>query len=1149
MEFLKRVCAGCLWYGLLALACGPAYGQRDLTNIPDPDPELERSSFVVAEGLEVNLFAGDPLLAKPIQMNFDAQGRLWIASSEVYPHIAPGQPATDKILVLEDKDRDGVAESRTVFADGLLIPTGVVPGDGGVYVANSTELLHLRDTNGDGRADEREVILSGFGTEDTHHLLHTLRWGHDGALYMNQSIYIHSHVETPYGVRHLNGGGIWRFRPESLKLDVLCRGFVNPWGHHFDYWGQSFATDGAYGEGINYVFPGAIYVTAPGESRRIKGLNPGSPKHCGLEIISGRHFPDDWTGSMITNDFRAHRVCRFVVTETATGYASRQENEIIKSSHVAFRPIDAKLGPDGALYIADWYNPIIQHGEVDFRDERRDHVHGRIWRVTAKGRALLTQPPIVRAPVADLLELLKVPEEWVRLHAKLELKQRGAAAVVPALEAWLTALDPNDARVAHHRLEALWLYQNLDVVREQLLRELLGDADHRVRAAAMRIVPQWRDRLSAPNTLLVAGTRDPHSRVRLEAVRGLAAESTAQAALQALAVLDQPLDEYLDFALWQAMRDLQPSWLPALQRGELDFAGKTDYLAYALSAVESADVAGPLLKLVRENRISAARRHEALTLVVRSGGPVEIGQVFDMVLDGSAGTAPQRAQLLEALVEAHRLRKVEPPSELHRLGELLKQGDVAERIAALRAVGTWKVESLRPALEPLAQSAEPESLNTEALDALAALGGPSSHALLVRLAETGATPALQRRAVRALASLDLPEAAQLASRLLPSTSGQDALTLLPPFLDQKAGPAILASALAETKLEADTARLLVRAVRQSANSDEALLARLQQAGGLSEAGWKYTPELARQLVAEAASGGNATRGEAVFRRAEFQCLLCHGIGGAGGKVGPDLSSLGASAQPDYLVESMLAPNAKVKENFHAVLVVADGLVYTGIPVRRTEQVLVLRDAKDQEVSIPIDAIEEEREGRSLMPDGTVDVLTRQELVDLIRFLSELGKIGEFALGQDVVVRRWDVLQPTPEAYQRIRRTSFDTAATEDAAFRWGPAISQVNGELPLSELPVFVDATFVVQRADSHTTFLRFMLDVEQAGELSLRFRDPSHFMFWVDGNPTNLTSDTLSLSLTAGRHTFTLAVDQKKRQTPLRVELLPASAVVRPVQ
>lgn len=201
----------CVCFASLCLV-NAAVAQNDLKDIPTPDPELERKTFVVPEGFEVNLYAADPLLAKPIQMNFDPQGRLWIASSEIYPHISPGQKANDKILVLEDSDNDGTADKTTVFADGLLIPTGVEPGDGGAYVANSTELLHLTDTDGDGKADHKRVMLSGFGTEDTHHILHTLRWGPEGLLYMSQSIYIHSHIETPHGVRRLNGGGISTLR-------------------------------------------------------------------------------------------------------------------------------------------------------------------------------------------------------------------------------------------------------------------------------------------------------------------------------------------------------------------------------------------------------------------------------------------------------------------------------------------------------------------------------------------------------------------------------------------------------------------------------------------------------------------------------------------------------------------------------------------------------------------------------------------------------------------------------------------------------------------------------------------------------------------------------------------------------------------------
>ena len=370
---------------LLATTTASAIAQRDLKDIPIPEPDLEQRTFVLPEGFEVNLYAADPRIAKPIQMNFYEDGRLWIVSSEVYPQIKPGEPANDRVIVLEDTDHDGVADKTNIFAEGLLIPTGIAPGDGGAYVANSTELLHFADTDGDLIADSRRTVLSGFGTEDTHHILHTLRWGHDGYLYLNQSIYIHSHIETPWGVRRLNAGGIWQFRPETLELGVYMRGLVNSWGHHFDRFGQSFATDGAGGEGINYIVPGAYYFTAADAPQILHGLNPGSPKHCGLEIVETPMLPPDWQGCAITNDFRGHLVCRFRLSDDRSGYVSQEQQEVISSNHVAFRPIDVKLGPDGAIYIADWYNPIIQHGEVDFRDPRRDHTHGRIWRVKWKG--------------------------------------------------------------------------------------------------------------------------------------------------------------------------------------------------------------------------------------------------------------------------------------------------------------------------------------------------------------------------------------------------------------------------------------------------------------------------------------------------------------------------------------------------------------------------------------------------------------------------------------------------------------------------------------------------------------------------------------------------------------------------------------------
>jgi putative heme-binding domain-containing protein len=1118
------------WLTLALLLPAPLFAQRDLAKVPDPDPEIERRALQVADGFEINLFAADPLLAKPIHMNFDAAGRLWVACSETYPQIKPGQEANDKIIILEDTKGTGRADRTTVFADGLLIPTGLLPGDGGVYVANSTDLLHLSGTDGDGKADRRRVVLSGFGTEDTHHMLHTLRWGPDGMMYLNQSVYIHSHIETPYGPRRLAGSGVWQFRPETMQLEVFARGWWNPWGHIFDPWGQSFVTDGAGGQGINYVVPGGAYETAVGFNRVLPGLNPGSPKYCGLEILSGRHLPDDWQGNLITNDFRAHRVCRFVVKEDGSGYTAQEQAELIKTKHDGFRPIDVKMGPDGAIYIADWYNPIIQHGEVDFRDPRRDHTHGRIWRVTAKGRPLVPRPRLVDASTEELLETLKAPEDWTRQFAKQVLKERGAAKVQPALAAWVSRIEALDAPREHQLLEALWTYQSLDVVEPKLLATLLHAQEPRVRAAAARVVQHWHARLPQPLELLTPLVLDEHPRVRLEAVRALAAIPDARSVVAALAALDRPMDRFLDYALWQTVRELEPHWLTAMQGGQLDLSGNVRHLTFALQAAESREALAPLVSLVWAGKVNKDREERVLSLITSLGGPQDLALVFDAAVVRDGTPLSERIQLLDGLARAARERQVRPEADLGRVGALLVSESEPLRAAALRAAGQWRIEALRPRIVELASAGDTRpAVRQAAIEALAALGGDASRDTLQGLAGSKHPHEVRALAVMALVRLDLSTAAARAvDWLADSPAATDPADVLNAFLQQKKGAATLAKLLADRKVPPDLAKLAVRAVRGTGRDAPPLVEALTKAGSLTTKPRPLTDAEMKQLVADVQEHGDAARGEAIFRRADQSCLKCHAIAGAGGQVGPDLVSIGASAPIDYLIDSVLLPNKAIKENYQSLVIgTSKGQIISGIKVRESATELVLRNADDKEIVIPVSTIEERNNGGSLMPEGLADTLTRAELVDLVRFLSELGKVGPYSVGKARTVRRWQVLHTTPEARRYVEQARGGSLGG-DPGLTWVPAYSTVAGLLPLDAIPHLEPGSAGV---------VRCQVEVTTAGKVKLLVNSTTGLTVWLDLKPLD-AKEELVVDLSAGMHTLTAVIDRTARHEGLRIEL-----------
>ncbi len=1107
------------------LATSFALAQRN-AKVPDPDPELERKTFVLPDGFEVNLFAADPLLAKPIQMNFDSKGRLWVAASEIYPQIKPGEKANDKVLILEDTDNDGKADKTTVFADGLLIPTAVEPDQhGGAWVADSTEMVHFSEPDAKtGKATKRRIMLSGFGTEDTHHILHTFRTGPDCRLYMSQSIYIHSHIETPHGVRRLNAGGIWQFQPQNEKLEVFARGWVNTWGTAWNKHGTTFATDGAGGDGINYVVPGAAYVTARDVARILPGLNPGSPKYCGLEVVSGRHLPDDWQQNLITNDFRGHRVCRYVLQEDGSGFVSKEQKEVIKSTHPAFRPIDVKMGPDGAIYIADWYNPIIQHGEVDFRDERRDHTHGRIWRVTAKGRKLVDKPKISGAKVEELLRALNDPEDWTRDHARREVKAKHAADFAQVLTRQLES-GFSDRQM----LESLWVSQAVDQPSRKLLEKMLTSTEPNTRAAACRVAGEWASELKDPLAILTPRANDDHPRVRLEAVRALAKVKGSASVIAS--ALDKPTDKWLDYAIWLSLRETKDQWLPDVKAGKFDFGGDPKKLVFALQAAGEGDVSKPLFTLLDKGKLTDDQRRACLLTLSAVAGTNDIVPLLERTDRDPAA----RATVLVALERTVRERKVAfPKGEWERFKQFINNDTGIGRQAACRLMGLWKVEDARRILETLASTGQlatdgTREDRTAAFDALALLGGPNAVTFLEQSAKQNFD--LNRVALLALVSADVAKGATLAAVVLKDAkSPADAEPLFAAFLGRKGGAAELAKALADTPLSADVAKTGVRLARSTAAPDAKLIDALSKAGKLTETKRGTTKAELESLLADVKAKGDVARGEKVYRRAEMNCLKCHAVAGAGGRVGPDMTSIGASAQVDYLIESMLNPNAKVKEGYNSLVVeTGDGQTRSGVKVRENQQELVIRDAEDREISIPKADKPDVKPGKSLMPEGLTDSLTDQEFLDLVRFLSELGK-GDYLAQPGKVVRRWEGVLPVQPLFTVVTRDRVGAVAT-DKEVKWAPVYSGVKGDLPTEDVPKWK----IGQGPDQ--AVVRFQLDVTTAGKAKLSVPDTTGLQLWLDGTPLTVDKE-IPLELTAGVRTVTVHVKLDERKTPLRVEL-----------
>ena len=562
-----------------AIAKGQSFGDEhvDDSNVPLLDeviesrganewmsPADELKAFRVDPRFEVNLFASEeefPEIACPITMRWDARGRLWVSCSTTYPHVYPGEEPRDKIVILEDTDWDGKADKSTVWADDINIPLSYELFKDGIIVSEEPHLSYISDSDGDGKADSREHLFTGFGCEDSHHALHDFVWTPDGDLIFRESIFHNSQVETPYGPIRAKNSAWFRYSPGSEGLITFgSYPNTNPWGVTFSDWGHHVASHPIFASAFHATNP-----TFPEQHPKASGI-PAYSGVCGHEFVDYPMWPEEMQGGFVKVRYKpTNRVEIHKWVEKDDHFEEEYVSDLIFSENLSFIPVDLKYGPRGAMYVCDWYNPVKGHAQYSLRDPRRDRKSGRIWRIVPKGATLQNPPKIADAKVEQLLDNLKQNEYRYRYWTKRELRDSHSPAVVEkALDKWVSKLDSSDVRFRHHQVEALWVYRSIGVSRPELLEELLSCENYNARAAATRQLRYTESAEGIPRNpglannglslkratqLLAKAANDMNGIVRMEAANTASYLGTPEALLAILDILKFPKQEHLSFAL------------------------------------------------------------------------------------------------------------------------------------------------------------------------------------------------------------------------------------------------------------------------------------------------------------------------------------------------------------------------------------------------------------------------------------------------------------------------------------------------------------------------------------------------------------------------------------------------------------------------
>jgi putative membrane-bound dehydrogenase-like protein len=998
---------------LLALAAGLGHSEDPYADqvaaTPPRSPADERKLFHLPSGFEAQLVAAEPDIHKPLNMAFDDRGRLWVTETVEYPFpTGPGKKPRDAVKVLEDFGPDGRARKVTTFADGLNIPIGLLPLPGTrpqeALVFNIPFIYRFRDNRGTGWADERQVLIARFGDRDTHGMTNAFTWGFDGWVYACHGYANQSTVQGRDGrAITMESGNTYRVRPDGSRLEWFTHGQVNPFGLCFDPLGNLYSAD-CHSKPVYQLLRGAYYPSF-GKPHDGLGFGPemvqhdhGSTAIAGVVWYAADQFPAPYSGSVFIGNVVTNRINHDRVECHGSSPRGVEQPDFLRSDDPWFRPVDLKLGPDGALYVADFYNRIIGHYEVPLTHPGRDRERGRVWRIVYRGPDAKGTPAPrgdrTRATPAELAGDLAHPNLTVRTQAANQLVERGpggAAAVRAALAGKGKPATPT--QWAH----GIWVLERLGALDGATLAAAARHADRLPRVHARRVLAERPALPAAELGLALEGLKDADANVRRAAAEALGRHPDA-ANLRPLLALRHAVpaaDTHLLHVVRMALRDqLVPpatwAWVRAESWNERDARA----LADVTLGVPSPEAADYLLRHLCRFGEGRERTAEMVHHVARHGTPATADALLAFVRGHRAGDLGLQAALARAVEQGTqerggRLSEAARAWARELTGRLLAAEGAGDIQAGIDLVGALRLVQFQPRLLELALSGKtPEGPRQAALDALIALDARKHAAAVGQVLAAAAAPAgLREHAADLLARANQPQTRELLLLALPAAPARLQNAIAAGLAGSREGAEKLLEAVAAGKASARLLQERAVAVRLEEAHIPDLKGRLAKlTEGLPRADQRLQELLTHRREGFLAAKPDALLGKQVFVK---NCAACHQLGGEGARIGPQLDGIGVRGL-DRLLEDLLDPNRNVDQAFRlTTLELKKGQVVAGLLLKEEGQVLVLADAQGKEVRVPRDAVAERSSSQiSPMPADFADKIPEADFYHLLAYLLE-----------------------------------------------------------------------------------------------------------------------------------------------------------------